>query len=80
MDKNVVLDLKAVIFIIAGTSLGVILRIFVRNNFKKNFGFNINNVAIVNTLSALFLGVFLALNFSNTNLSAWISIPGSGPL
>jgi len=65
LDKNVVLDLTAVCYILAGSTLGVILRIFVRKNFRKKLGFNINHIAIVNILAALFLGVFLALNLSN---------------
>ena len=60
--------MTAVSFILAGSTFGVILRIFVRNNFKKKLGFNINHVAIVNIFAVLFLGGLLALNFTNTNI------------
>ena len=68
MDKNVVLVLKDFVFILAGSTFGVFLRFFIKNNFKKKLGFNINYISIVNILSALFLGGFLALELSNKNL------------
>ena len=60
--------LKDFVFILVGSTLGVFLRIFIKNNFKKKLGFNINYISIVNILAALFLGGFLALKLSNKNL------------
>ena len=60
--------MTAVSFILAGSTLGVILRIFVRNNFKKKLGFNINYVSIVNIFAVLILGGLLALNLTNKNI------------
>ena len=39
---------------------------FIRN--VKKIGFNIQNTAIVNFISSFFLGILVALNFSNNNL------------
>ena len=55
-------------FILAGSTFGVILRILVRNNFKKIIGFNINHVSLVNIFAVLFLGGLSALNITNKNL------------
>ena len=67
MDKDVVLNLRAVSFLLAGSTFGVILRIFLKNNFRKTIGFNINSISIVNILAALLLGGFVALNPLNNN-------------
>ena len=68
MDKNVVLDLTAVSCILAGSTIGVSLRLLVKNKFKKKIGFNFTYISLINFFAALFLGVLLALNFVNKNL------------
>tara|TARA_B100000401_G_C52731012_1_gene683551 strand:- start:460 stop:843 length:384 start_codon:yes stop_codon:yes gene_type:complete len=68
LDKNVVLDLTAVSCILAGSTIGVSLRLLVKNKFKKKIGFNFTYISLINFFAALFLGVLLALNFVNKNL------------
>ena len=68
MDKNVNLDLTALIYILFGSTLGITLRFFIKTNFKKRIGNNINDIAIVNFLSSFFLGSFLSFNLSNKDL------------
>ena len=61
------MDLNTVIHILSGSTLGLILRLFVKYKFKKNIAFYFNYSLIVNVLSALFLGIFLGLNPTNKN-------------
>ncbi len=44
------------------------MRIFIQNKFKKNIGFDIQNTAIINFLSSFFLGILVALNFTNNEI------------
>ena len=54
--------------ILIGSTFGLILRIFIQNNFKKSIGFDIQNTSIVNFLSSFFLGILVALNFMNNEI------------
>jgi len=62
------LDFSSISIIILGSTFGLILRIFIQNNFKKSIGFDIQNTSIVNFLSSFFLGILVALNFVNNEL------------
>jgi len=57
------LDLSSIGIILLGSTLGLILRIFIQNNFKKSLGIDIQNTSIVNFLSSFFLGILVALKF-----------------
>ena len=54
--------------ILLGSSFGLILRIIIQNNFKKNIGFDIQNNSIVNFIASFFLGILVALNFINNDI------------
>ncbi len=64
------MDFRSTIIILLGSTFGLILRIFIQNNFKKSIGFYIQNTSIVNFLSSFFLGILvaLALNFINNEI------------
>jgi len=62
------LDITSIIIILFGSTFGLILRIYIQNNFKINIGFNIQNTSIVNFLSSFFLGILVALNFINNEI------------
>tara|TARA_Y100000813_G_scaffold151136_1_gene111417 strand:- start:49 stop:420 length:372 start_codon:yes stop_codon:yes gene_type:complete len=62
------LDVTSIGVILLSSTFGLILRIFIQNNFKKNIGFNIQNTSIVNFTASFFLGVLVALNFINNDL------------
>ena len=62
------MDLSKIVIILLGSTFGLILRIFIQNNFKKSIGFNIQNTSIVNFLSSFFLGILVALNFINNEI------------
>ena len=39
----------------------------IQDNLKINIGFNIQNTSVVNFISSFFLGVLVALNFTNND-------------
>ncbi|MDC3148883.1 CrcB family protein [Prochlorococcus sp. AH-716-I05] len=62
------MDFSSIIIILLGSTCGLILRIFIQNNFKKSIGFDIQNISIVNFLSSFFLGILVALNLINNQI------------
>ncbi|MBO8207219.1 CrcB family protein [Prochlorococcus marinus XMU1406] len=62
------MDFSSIVIILLGSTLGLILRISIKNNFKKSIGFNIQYTSIVNFLSSFFLGILIALNFINNEI------------
>ena len=54
--------------LLLGSTFGLILRLFIQNNFKQSIGFDIKNISIVNFLSSFFLGILVALNFMNNEI------------
>ena len=58
---------NSIIIVLFGSTLGLILRIFIQNNFKINIGFNIQNTSVVNFIASFFLGILVALNFVNNH-------------
>ena len=62
------MDFTSIGIILIGSTFGLILRIFIQNNFKKSIGFDIKNTSIVNFLSSFFLGILVALNFLNNDI------------
>jgi len=62
------LDFSSIFILLFGSTFGLILRIFLQNNFKKIIGFDIQNTSIVNFLSSFFLGILVALDFINNEI------------
>ena len=62
------MDFSSITIILLGSTFGLILRIFIQNNFKKSLGFDIQNTSIVNFLSSFLLGILVALNFINNEI------------
>tara|TARA_B100000524_G_scaffold309790_1_gene185892 strand:- start:131 stop:496 length:366 start_codon:yes stop_codon:yes gene_type:complete len=62
------LELEGVIHILAGSTLGFIVRMFIKNIFGREKVFSFNTILIVNGLASLFLGIFLGLNITNKNV------------
>ena len=54
--------------ILLSSTFGLILRILIQKNFKKNIGFDIQNTSIVNFIASFFLGILVSLNFRNNNV------------
>ena len=68
------MDLDKFIYILVGSTIGLILRLFIKYKFKKKIGFFFNHSLIVNVLSSLLLGIFLGLNSNNKNLFLFFSV------
>ena len=66
--KMQILDINSIIILLLASIFGLILRIFIQNNFLINIGFDIQNTSIVNFIASFFLGILVALNFINNNL------------
>jgi len=62
------LDFSSINIILLGSTFGLLLRIFIQNNFKKSIGFDIQNTSIVNFLSSFLLGVLVALSFISNEI------------
>ena len=61
------MNFSSIVIILIGSTIGLSLRMFLQNNFKKNIGFNIQSTSIVNFLASFFLGILVALNFINND-------------
>ena len=59
------MDISSIIIVLFGSAFGLILRLFIKKNFKINIGFNIQNITVVNFISSFFLGILVALDFIN---------------
>ena len=62
------MELDGVIHILAGSTFGLIVRMFIKYICGKEKVFSSNNILVVNVLASLFLGIFVGLNFTNKNL------------
>ena len=62
------MELDGFIYILAGSTFGLIVRMFIKYTSGKDKTFYSNNILIVNVLASLFLGVFVGLNITNKNL------------
>ena len=62
------MELDSVIHILAGSTLGLTVRIFIKYISGRKKTFSSNNILIVNVLASLFLGIFVSLNITNKNL------------
>tara|TARA_A100001388_G_scaffold23752_1_gene15536 strand:- start:332 stop:700 length:369 start_codon:yes stop_codon:yes gene_type:complete len=62
------LETISIFIILFGSALGLIIRIYIQNNFKINIGSNIQNTSIINFISSFILGIFVALNFINNEI------------
>ncbi len=62
------MNFSSISIILLGSTFGLILRIFIQNNFKKSIGFDIQNTSIVNFLSSFLLGILVALNFIDNEI------------
>ena len=62
------MDITSIIIFLFGSTFGLILRMFIKNNFKINIGFNIQNTSLVNFIASFILGNLVALNFTNNKI------------
>ena len=62
------MDFGSIGILTLGSTVGLILRIFIQSNLKINMGFDIQNTSIVNFMASFFLGMLVALNFINNQI------------
>ena len=62
------MDINSIIILLFGSTFGLILRIFIQNNFEINKEFNIQITSILNFIASFFLGILVALKLTNNNL------------
>ena len=68
------MELDGFIYILAGSTFGLIVRMFTKYISGKEKVFFSNNILIVNVLASLFLGIFVGLNITNKNLILFFSV------
>jgi len=68
------LELDGVIHILAGSTFGLIVRMFIKYISGKEKAFPFNNILLVNVLASLLLGIFLGSKFTNKNLILFFSV------
>ena len=61
------MDITSIIILLFGSTLGLLMRMFIQKKLKINIGFNIQNTSIVNFIASFFLGILVELNFTNNN-------------
>ena len=62
------MEFASIIIVLFGSTVGLIIRIFIQKNLKINAGFNIQNITIVNFISSFILGILVAFNFTNNHI------------
>ena len=62
------MELDGIIYILIGSTFGLIVRMFIKYISGREKVFSSNNILIVNVLASLFLGIFVVLNITNKNL------------
>ena len=61
------MELNGFIHILVGSTLGLILRMFIKYIPGRKKLLSFNSILIVNVLASLFLGILLSLNITNQN-------------
>ena len=57
------MDITSISIVLLGSTVGVMIRIFIQDNLQINIGFNIQSTSIVNFIASFFLGILIALKF-----------------
>ena len=61
------MDFNSITYLSIGSTFGLLLRIFIKDNFKIKQIFFIENTSFVNYLASLILGILVSLNPLNKN-------------
>ena len=62
------MNLDCLIPIFIGSLIGVSLRLFIITNLKRNVFSTINNIAIINIISSLIVGILIGINIKYGSL------------
>ena len=44
------------------------MRMLIQNNFKRNIGFDIQNISVINFIASFLLGILISFNFINNEI------------
>ena len=44
------------------------MRMLIQNNFKRNIGFDIQNISVINFIASFLLGILVSFNFINNEI------------
>ena len=56
-------------YLIIGGTLGVLLRLYLVRKIYFKLGLALNKISIINIISSFLVGIYLALDFTNNNIS-----------
>ena len=59
------MNINSISIFLLGSTLGLILRLFIQNTLKINYRFNIENTTIVNLIASFLLGILVGLKLIN---------------
>ena len=62
------MDLNSITYLLIGSTFGLFVRIFIKDNLKFQKYFVIKNTSFINYLASLILGLFVALGSVDRNL------------
>ena len=62
------MNINSISIFLLGSTLGLILRLFIQNTLKINYRFNIENTTIVNLIASFLLGILVGLKLINNNI------------
>ena len=68
------MEIDDVIHILAGSTFGLIVRMFIKYISGREKVFTSNSILIVNVLASLFSGIFVGLNVTNKNLTLFFYV------
>ena len=68
------MELDGIIYILIGSTFGLIVRMFIKYISGREKVFSSNNILIVNVLASFFLGIFVGLNITNKNLTLFFYV------
>ena len=68
------MQFESIICLILGGSLGVLLRLYILKKINFQIGLSIDNIAIINIISAFLTGIFISFNYNNKLFYMFFSI------
>ena len=68
------MELEGVVHVLAGSTFGLIVRMFIKHIYGRGKLFFCNDILIVNVFASLILGIVVGLNITNKNLILFFSI------
>ena len=74
------MDLNSITYLLIGSTFGLFVRIFIKDNFKFQKDFVIKNTSLINYLASLILGIFVAVASVDRNLFLFFYVGFLGSL